>query len=228
MGNKLRFIKKIISVVVILFVVYILIGNLGAKNKLLYNIFKYNNFVVLSGSMEPTISAGDFVTIIKCDVNKLEPNDIITFYLGDEVVTHRIQSIDVDKIITKGDFNNISDNPIDKKDIIGKYIFRLPKFGYLISYLTSPSGIIIIIGIIIVLLFWDFSGKKFQGKKIIIVNEKEYREFLKYKSNIKIKNELSIEDVVKSKELCSATYIKRKDKRKNKRKGRNIFKKYKH
>ena len=54
-------------------------------------------------------------------------------------ITHRIIEIDGDKVVTKGDANNVPDAEISKNDIIGKY-YRKSK---LLSFLIKNRFIII-------------------------------------------------------------------------------------
>ena len=71
--------------------------------------------------MADTIMIGDIV-IVKINGDFLE-NDIISYKENNKIITHRIVKIDNDKIITKGDNNNVADSEIFQKDVIGKVVF---------------------------------------------------------------------------------------------------------
>ena len=117
----------------------------------------FNAYVVLSGSMLPSIKIKDVVVTKKIAEERLEIGDIITFISPDErfggiSVTHRI----VDKIYdekegvykyrTQGDNNNVADSvPVAYSNILGKVILKIPKLGYVQNLLSSKGGLIIIV-----------------------------------------------------------------------------------
>lgn len=115
----------------------------------------YATLEVVSGSMEPTIDIGDLIIINQKD-KKYKKNDIITFKdVNSSFVTHRIIKIDGKKIITKGDNNNSKDEGYITKDkIVGKYVFKINKLGFLVKSIKNPVTltIIFIMGIIICII----------------------------------------------------------------------------
>lgn len=119
-------------------------------------VFGVTPMVVLSGSMSGTaedhIEVGDLIFDTAPDISSLKEGDIVSFMEGKVVVTHRIISIDTDEngetvYITKGDANNIEDEPISADDIIGIYRFRIPKLGDFAMFLQKPLGMAVFIGI---------------------------------------------------------------------------------
>ena len=112
--------------------------------------FGYGAAVVLSGSMEPELSKGDLI-IVK-ETNSFFNNQIVVFQDGDSLVVHRIIEINDDQIITKGDANDIPDNPIDKGRIKGEVIFNISYLGSVIEFIKTPIGTIVIIALAILLL----------------------------------------------------------------------------
>ena len=98
--------------------------------------------IVLSGSMEPTISIDDLVFVKKA--TNIKVGDIILFKSGNSSVIHRIIKIEDNVVITKGDANNVEDDPIDINNVSGIYIGKIPGFGKVIKVLTSLPFIIII------------------------------------------------------------------------------------
>ena len=114
--------------------------------------------------MKPTIDAGDLIFIKKVDINNLKKGDIISFKNDDIIATHRIVDIDDKKVVTKGDNNNIEDYPTDKSDIIGKFIFAIPKIGYVISYAMSPVGMVTIALVITFIFIYDFIFREKKSK----------------------------------------------------------------
>ncbi|MCH5316006.1 MAG: signal peptidase I [Eubacterium sp.] len=111
--------------------------------------FGYGASVVLSGSMEPTISIDDLVIVHEQD--SYETDDIVVYQDGNMLVVHRIISINGDEVITQGDANNAPDNPISMADIKGKAIAHIHYAGMLISFFETPAGFILIIAVMIAL-----------------------------------------------------------------------------
>ena len=94
--------------------------------------------------MEPTIKSGEMI-IIK-EQTDYNVDDIVT-YKEDRnfFVTHRIINKYEDKYETKGDNNNLIDEPIDKDQIEGKVIYHSKVCGFFILYLLKPITLIVII-----------------------------------------------------------------------------------
>lgn len=117
----------------------------------------FNAYVVLSGSMLPTIQVKDVVVTKKIAEERLEIGDIITFIspdprFGGISVTHRIiekiydETQGIYKYRTQGDNNNIADGtPVSNDYILGKVILKVPKLGYIQDILASKGGLIIFV-----------------------------------------------------------------------------------
>lgn len=133
-----------------------------------YSAPAFNAYVVLSGSMLPTIEVKDIVVTKKVPEEKLEVGDIITFIspdtrFGGISVTHRIidkyydESLGSYSYRTQGDNNNIADSVlVPNKNILGKVILKIPKLGYLQDILSSKGGLIIVVLIpCLVILSYD-------------------------------------------------------------------------
>lgn len=111
-------------------------------------------YVVLSGSMEPTIETGSICFINKhTDINSIKENDIIAFKLNNgTLVTHRAVEITKEGIKTKGDNNkDIDGNIVGKEEFVGENLFWIPKVGYVVRKLQSPKGIIMLITCVVLL-----------------------------------------------------------------------------
>ncbi len=129
--------------------------------------------VVLSGSMEPVLSVDD--VIIVRETEDCGINDIVVYDTGREMVVHRIIERDGDTVITKGDANNTSDEPISVDAIRGKVIFTIPYAGVVVKALRSPAGIIIILLTAILLTEGSFRRKKESDENRIEEIKKEIR-----------------------------------------------------
>ena len=190
--NPLRYIVSVISYAIFIFLM--LIGGTlllyvadikirAAKGD--YSAPVFNAYVVLSGSMLPTIKVRDVVVTKKIPEERLQVNDIITFISPDErfggiSVTHRIiekiydESEGIYKYRTQGDNNNIADSKfVPNANILGKVILKIPKLGYIQEVLSSKGGLIILVLIpSLAILSYDIM-KIFKriGKKSKIIKE---------------------------------------------------------
>lgn len=188
----MKILKKVIYTILIIVLGYTVIGNISGTNKTIFNFLHFGNFVVLTGSMEPSISPGDYITVVKTDVNKLEVGDVITYKFNGATVTHKIVEIGNDTVTTQGTANNVADDPIDKSNIVGKYLFKIPKVGYVMSFLSSTAGLILIFGFIGIAIFWEITdpnrGKKENPVSNAVnensnkyIDDPEYLEYLEFK-----------------------------------------------
>lgn len=167
--------KKIITIICyimlylcILFTCYIMISSMNGKA---VNLFGKSILKVVSGSMEPTIYAGDYILIENVSSNQLQKGDIIAFYSEDKAIygminTHRIIDINNDgSFITKGDANSIADNSYVSEDkIIGKYIKKIRLFKWINSFQSAKK--LILLGIIILTLLMSI----YECKTILEIN----------------------------------------------------------
>lgn len=112
--------------------------------------FGYGAAVVLSGSMEPEFCEGDLIIVKK--TQDIAVNDIVVYEEAGSLVVHRIMKIDDESITTKGDANNVTDDPIGISAIKGKVLFWIPFAGRIVAFLKTPIGTIIIIAAAIALV----------------------------------------------------------------------------
>ncbi len=161
----MKIIKGIINVLTTLIIVVggIFIG--------LY-LFGFTPYVVLSGSMEPTIKTGSLCFINKhAKYETIKEKDIIAFKAsGGTLVTHRVVSIDENGFVTKGDNNKNQDGVSNRSQFVGKNVFWIPYVGYGIMLIQSTTGKIIfgtfvVLLLLVGLLFGD-DKKKDKKEKI--------------------------------------------------------------
>ena len=161
----MKIVKGIINVITTLII------GIGVLILVLY-IFGIVPYVVLSGSMEPTIETGSLCFINKnTKIEDVKENDIIAFKLSDgTLVTHRAIEIKDTGIVTKGDNNNGADsNEVKKDNFVGKNLFWIPKVGYVVKAFQTTSGKIIIITSIVLLFAVGFlfgDNKKKELKEV--------------------------------------------------------------
>lgn len=149
----MEIVKKILNSILISITILIIIFNLYV----LYNreilkkndikIFGYSAFVIVSGSMEPTINVDDLI-IIK-EKNVYNENDIISYNSNNNsIITHRIIKIENNLLYTKGDNNNLEDEPIEFSQVVGALVYKINGFGKIVTLISSPIGITIFLAIL--------------------------------------------------------------------------------
>ena len=151
-GNNNTIAKKIVNIILDVLIVLLAIILLitiynNIQIKILGNdyasFFGNSVFEVQTGSMEPKISAGDWI-IVKYDKN-IELNDIVTFEHKGQYITHRVIESYNGTYVTKGDANSAKDAPISKDKIIGKVTKVLPHFGILRKTIFNPIVLMFLI-----------------------------------------------------------------------------------
>lgn len=120
--------------------------------------FGYGMSVVLSGSMESRLSVDDLV-IIKA-TNDYKVNDIVLFQEGNSLVIHRITHIDGDTVTTKGDANNVADEPINKSQIKGVLVYDIAGLGAVVNILKQPVSVFIILAAALLLTELSYRKEK--------------------------------------------------------------------
>lgn len=116
-------------------------------------------FIIVSGSMIPTINIGDVVIIQ--DTDKIQVNDIIAFRKESIVIVHRvIKEMNVNgKVMyqTKGDNNNIADlELVDINTVEGVYKFKVPFIGKILLFLYDNLAIIVVTIMLILIIKYFF------------------------------------------------------------------------
>lgn len=161
--QKKRFSKKTVFRYIVFSFIGIVLGlfvyTQNAKGLLKDKIpmpFGYGMSVVLSGSMESRLSVDDLVIIKATDNYKV--NDIVLFQDGNSLVIHRIIEIDGDTVTTKGDANNIADEPINKSQIKGVLVYDIAGLGAVVNILKQPVSVFIILAA--AFLLTEFSYRK--------------------------------------------------------------------
>lgn len=125
--------------------------------------FGFGASVVLSGSMEPSLKVNDLVFVIETDDYQVD--DIVVYQNSSELIIHRIVSVDGDQVITKGDANPVSDDPIRMDAIKGRYSFRLPYIGLLFRFIKTLPGTLLILALIVYLMYRSRKKERRNGEK---------------------------------------------------------------
>lgn len=99
--------------------------------------------VILSGSMEPTLSVNDLVIIKAADDYAVD--DIVVYQSGSDLVIHRIIEKSDELLTTQGDANNTPDEPVALSAVKGKMIASVPCVGAVVRLLQTTLGKIVVI-----------------------------------------------------------------------------------
>lgn len=149
-----KIVVNLIIIVLVIIAILVIWGfvQLNVQKNEYLDIFGYSIFSTETGSMSPTIEKGDFV-IIKIG-DEIKEKDIITYKKNNVFITHRIEKIDNDSIIAKGDNNNTEDEAINKSDVIGKVVFIVNDVEIWKMVFTDIKVIIPICITVILLIIW--------------------------------------------------------------------------
>ena len=104
----------------------------------------YDICLVRSESMKPAINMGDMVItgppggLLSGEV---KPGAIVTYQWGEELVTHRVLSVDGETLVTRGDAVEDPDPwPVSLSDVKGVYLFKIPYIGYVSNFARTKFG----------------------------------------------------------------------------------------
>lgn len=103
-------------------------------------------FVVVSGSMSPTLDAGDVAFVRATD--GVAVGDVVTFRVGGSFVTHRVvEVLDGGRAFrTQGDANDAPDAWTVREDqVVGELAFALPLWGHLPALARTPLGYVLLV-----------------------------------------------------------------------------------
>ncbi len=116
---------------------------------LVYFMPGYDMNIVLSDSMKPVFSAGDLVITVPPGGifgKEIEPSSIVLYDNGNELIIHRVVSVDGNILVTKGDANEEPDpRLVETHQVKGIYLFGLPRLGYFKMFIETRLGWFLVI-----------------------------------------------------------------------------------
>mgnify|MGYP004442599309 FL=1 len=182
-------IKKAISIIAILILLPILLMSIVilvdsyTHPDEVPSFFGWKPFIVLSGSMETQISAGDIVVVKEIDTNELKKGDIIAFKDGNIVITHRIAEVtEIDgktQYITNGDNNSTQDiGYVLPEQVEGVFKFKIARLGNIAMFIQTPLGMIVCLSIpiIIIILLQTADDKREKEELVAKLNKQSKME----------------------------------------------------
>ena len=130
----------------------------------------YDMRLVRSESMEPAINMGDVVVIGPPGgplIGEIEEGSVVTYHRGQDLVTHRVLSVEGNTLLTKGDaVEDVDPWPVSRNDVRGVYMFKIPGIGYFQNFIrTRPGWVVLIIvptGVLVALLIREIR-KRLRG-----------------------------------------------------------------
>lgn len=120
--------------------------------------------------MTPTIHVGDMIVTRPTVEADVHPGTIVLYQHSNDMITHRVLSVNGDIVTTKGDALEHSDPwTVHVSDVKGIYLFKLPYLGYAINFARTKLGwflaIIIPTMFILGLLIKDILKEAFKDEK---------------------------------------------------------------
>ncbi len=173
-----KIINSIINILCILLVIIILINirNFSLRNSdRLPNYFGLQFLIEKSDSMAKSIRTNDLIIIKK--QNSYKVGDVISFLTKDDsVITHRIIGKKNNCFVTKGDNNIAEDKELVCDNIQGRVLTNLYQVGGALYFISSTTGILSILLVVVILLMINM----FVNKRII------NKETVKEKNDVEI------------------------------------------
>lgn len=153
-------------IMIIVFIIMLIAGycflQVNVFNNKYANVFGYTMFQIKTGSMEDELKVGDIIIVdILNSKDSLKEKEVISYIEEGKIITHRIVDIDGKKIITKGDANNTTDDPIERKQVIGKVVNVIPNVQVWTQVLkTKEVYTMIIITIVLFVITFSINTEK--------------------------------------------------------------------
>jgi signal peptidase len=118
---------------------------------------------VLTGSMEPTISAGDVVIDARISPPDARVGDVVTFRDPEDqskLITHRVKRIRRSGshlwFVTQGDANNTTEHwRISANGELGRVVYAIPWIGHIAVLTHTPWGLLLLVVVPLLLLAVD-------------------------------------------------------------------------
>ncbi len=197
-------VRRVFTILLLVFTVFMMIFTIISVTGIEGDsgLLGYRLYIVLSDSMREDFGVGDIVVARETDVSSLEEGDIISFRSidpanYDEVITHKIKGPTIYEgqaaYITYGTTTGDEDAyPALASNIQGKFVFSVPKAGYVFQYLRSSVGYVTLIfipflllivmeGVRFVMLLRKYRGeqqKELAVERALIAEEKKKTEKL--------------------------------------------------
>lgn len=202
--KTLKVLFSVLSVVIIAAAVFLFAETMIARSQNReVRIFGYSYHIVVTGSMDPTIKVGEFVTVKHTEIAKVKKDDIVMFRSVDsasavygQLVIHRVKEVlssdtnGVIRLITKGDNESatIDPFPVTEDNFVGIMTGKSVFIGSLILFFENPSNWIFILFILAFLYYAYYLTIKILNGLKSVKSEKSEKENM-----LRVAKELGIE-----------------------------------
>ena len=96
-------------------------------------LFGVRPTLISGASMQPALVVGDIAITRDVSPDDVEVGDIIRYQKGDIFILHRVVEVEESgpNFITRGDANNVNDDPVLPTQLAGKLVLVVPKIGWI-------------------------------------------------------------------------------------------------
>lgn len=154
----------IFRIVYILIIIYLMV--------FIPTFWGWKPLVVISGSMEPTLTVGGILYYHEESIQDFDTGDVLVYKIPEHNISHRIVEIKDDGFITKGDANNSIDEKVNYDQVLGKGTnWSIPYIGWYADFIYNHKYILFISVALIVI---DMANDYYKDhKRKVLENEKK-------------------------------------------------------
>ena len=173
----------ILSLSLIFFAFAVVFAVRSARNEEEIYFFGFKPYIIISGSMEPTIKTYGFILVEKVDMSDIKEGDIVSFRYNKTNICHRVAEVTDKGLVTKGDNNKATDSFLTTQDnfngkviyynnFIADYIKFYEKYGIFVAVILPILALVILIVAIYMIIHRRKLARR-QNKKKELVTESE-------------------------------------------------------
>jgi len=122
------------------------------------SLWGYKPLVVISGSMEPTLTVGGLLYYHDQNLNEFDRGDILVYQAKHHIISHRIVDNTEKGFLTKGDANPNADSSLIKySQVLGQGTnWCIPYLGYYADFIYNHKYLLFVsVAIVVIDLFND-------------------------------------------------------------------------
>jgi len=141
-------VNLVLNALTFCFVAFLIAGStiFAFSNNESKNLFGFRFYNVLTPSMQPLFKPGDMIFVKLAEPSQVKVGDVVTFNPSSRstaFLTHRVEELlpaeeaKPARMVTKGDFNNAADPPVDLSAVIGVHVLTVPFMGRIVEMMRS-------------------------------------------------------------------------------------------
>lgn len=156
-------VRTIFYILLIIYLVFAIVERVSQNG-----IKGYRIYTIRTGSMDPAYKVYDVILVKETNPDDLRVGDVITYANTNYTVTHRIVFINDQngEITTKGDANQINDNPITKDRILGKVEYKFKIYSFLTRLVNNKITFFFFVFVpLVVTIFLDIADNILERQK---------------------------------------------------------------